>query len=48
MAVEQLAEVQMKVRSTRIHRLRELELGQLIACTDSKPMVSAGCDRVVK
>lgn len=47
MAVEQLAEVQMKVRSTRMHRLRELKLGQLIACTDSKPMVSAGCDRVV-
>ncbi|KAF6228041.1 hypothetical protein HO133_007769 [Letharia lupina] len=47
-AVEQLAEVQMKVRSTRMHRLRELKLGQLIACTDSKPMTQQPNGRFVQ
>lgn len=39
MVVERLAEVQMKLRSTRMHV--ELKLGRLIEAPNSKPMVSA-------
>ena len=46
--VERLAEVQMKLRSTRMHGLLELKLGHLIESSNSKPIVSAGCDPVVK
>lgn len=48
--VERLAEVQMKLRSMRIHGLPKLKIAQLIESSESKmkAMVSAGYDLVVE
>ena len=46
--VKRLAEVQMKLRSMRMHGLLELKLAHLIESSNAEPMVSVGCDLVVQ
>lgn len=45
--VEWLGELQMKLRSMRMHGFLESKLAHLVESSDSEPMVSVGCDLVV-